>query len=530
MCYDFLMADLKLFPIGMQDFAQIRNNGYYYVDKTDLVYKMTHTNRVYFMSRPRRFGKSLLISTLQYYFEGKKELFTGLAIESLEKEWKSYPVIRLDMSIVKYTGHNTLEITLNKILEPFEEEYGVKADPQNYAWGTRLASIIEAAHKKTGKEVVVLVDEYDTPMLDTFGEENFNDIRNNIRSLYSPLKALGGMLRFVFLTGISKFSQLSIFSELNNLNVITMDDEYAAICGITEEELFSQMKAEIQAIADKYKITYEDACMALKQKYDGYHFSENSPDIYNPFSLINCLSKLQLTNYWFSTGTPALLTKLIKKYNMNPVDFEKGFSATLGMFDAPMETATSPIPMLYQSGYLTIKEYDGYSYTLGYPNEEVRDGFANCLMPYYASEDAVSNDIFLLAFTKDLRDGNLDDALAKMKAFFSSVPYTAEKQDENHYKTLFYLIARLCTPFVVRTEEASAAGRADMVIETNDAVYVFEFKRDGTPEEALAQIDSKGYLIPYTVTKDKNGEPKKLFKIGVNFDSKARTLGEWKWV
>ena len=524
------MADLKLFPIGMQDFAQIRNNGYYYVDKTDLVYKMTHTNRVYFMSRPRRFGKSLLVSTLQCYFEGKKELFTGLAMESLEKEWKKHPVFLMSFAGTKYTDFQTLQIYLDRKLSKWETAYGIE-NKSAFEWGSRFSDIIEAAYNKTGVEPVVLVDEYDAPLLDSMDNPELQQsLKQELRKFFSPLKDKGGMLRFVFLTGISKFSQLSIFSELNNLNVITMDDEYAAICGITEEELFTQMKAEIQAIADKYKMSYEDACSALKQKYDGYHFSENSPDIYNPFSLINCLSKLQLTNFWFSTGTPTLLTKLIKKYNMNPADFEKGFSATLGMFDSPMETATSPIPMLYQSGYLTIKEYDGYSYTLGYPNEEVRDGFANCLMPYYASEDAVSNDIFLLAFTKDLRDGNLDDALAKMKAFFSSVPYTAEKQDENHYKTLFYLIARLCTPFVVKTEEASAAGRVDMVIETNGAVYVFEFKRDGTPEEALAQIDSKGYLIPYTVTKDKNGEMKKLFKIGVNFDSSTRTLGEWKWV
>ena len=525
------MAELKLFPIGMQDFAQIRNNGYYYVDKTDLVYKMTHTNRVYFMSRPRRFGKSLLVSTLQCYFEGKKELFSGLAMEGLEKEWKSYPVFLMSFAGNKYITMQDLADTLNYKLSNWETKYGIQV-AQTHDWGIRFERIIEAAYNKTGVEPVVLVDEYDAPLLDSMDNPELQQsLKQELRKFFSPLKDKGGMLRFVFLTGISKFSQLSIFSELNNLKVITMDDEYAAICGITEDELFSQMKAEIQAIADKYKMTYKDACAALKQKYDGYHFSENSPDIYNPFSLINSLTDKKLTNYWFSTGTPTLLTKLIKKYNMNPVDFEKGFSATSSMFDAPTETATSPIPMLYQSGYLTIKKaMPGGRFILGYPNEEVRDGFSNCLMPYYATEDVVTNDTFLMAFSDDLEAGNIDDALAKMKAFFSSVPYTAEKQDENHYKTLFYLIARLCTPFVVKTEEASAVGRADMVIETNGAVYVFEFKRDGTPEDALAQIDSKGYLIPYTVTKDKNGEMKKLFKIGVNFDSSTRTLGEWKWV
>ena len=333
----------------------------------------------------------------------------------------------------------------------------------------------------------------------------------------------------MFLTGISKFSQLSIFSELNNLKVITMSDEYAAICGITKEELFAQMQPEIQALADKNDLSYEGACEALKNQYDGYHFSQKSPDIYNPFSLINALSDGSLSNYWFATGTPTILTRLIKQYDMNPAEFDDGFEATLNIFDTPTETATNPIPMLYQSGYLTIKSFDGYSYTLGYPNAEVRDGFAHCLLPYYATEDIAKNDTFLLRFSKSLRNGDLENALTLMRAFLSSVPYNAEKQDENHYKTLFYLIARLCTPYVVRTEECSAAGRTDMVIETEGAVYVFEFKLNGTADEALAQIDAKGYLIPYSSSTDKNGNLKKCYKIGVNFDGKTRTLGEWKW-
>ena len=288
------------------------------------------------------------------------------------------------------------------------------------------------------------------------------------------------------------------------------------------------MKSEIQALADKNNMTYDEACAALTQKYDGYHFTENSPDIYNPFSLLNALSDSKLINYWFATGTPTILTRLIKKYNMDPESFDKGFPATLEMFDAPTETATNPIPILYQSGYLTIKNYDGYEYTLGFPNDEVRLGFVKSLMPYYATEDQVQNDSFILKITKAFRESRLEDALKEMKAFLSSIPYNAEKQNENHYKTLFYLIARLCTPYVVKTEEASAAGRSDMVVETENAVYVFEFKLDGTVEEALAQIDSKGYLIPYSVTKDKNGNDKKLVKIGVSFDSEKRTLGKWK--
>ena len=523
---------LKRFPIGVQDFAKIRESGKYYVDKTDLIYKMTHTDDYYFLSRPRRFGKSLLVSTLQCYFEGRKELFTGLAMERLEKEWKKYPVIRLDMSIVKYSDKNSLANSLNKILEEHEARFGVPSDTDCHTWGVRMARIIEAAHKQYGEQVVILVDEYDAPMLDTFDLADFNDIRMQVRSLYSPFKALGGILRFVFLTGISKFSQLSIFSELNNLKVITMSDEYAAICGITKEELLSQMQPEIQALADKQKITYDEAVEGLKRQYDGYHFSDNSPDIYNPFSLINALSDGKLTNYWFATGTPTILTKLIKKFNMDPVELDKGIEATLDMFDAPTETASDPVPMLYQSGYLTIKEFNGYSYVLGFPNNEVRLGFLKALMPYYALENPNDNDAFTLRFTRAMREGRLEDALKELKAFISSIPYNAERIDEKHYTTIFHLIFRLCTPFVAHVEECSAAGRADAVVETADSVYVFEFKLAGrgTAETALKQIDDKGYLIPYSVTKAADGSPKKLFKVGVVIDKKKRTLGKWKWV
>ena len=528
--YNNLMAELKLFPIGIQDFERLRKDGCYYVDKTDLVYKMTHTNNYYFLSRPRRFGKSLLISTLRDYFLGKKELFTGLAIEKLEKEWKKYPVFHLSFAGNKFTDLKSLQIYMNFKLSELEKTYKV-TNTNEYEWGPRFEKILMTAYEQTGTEPVVLVDEYDAPLLDTMDNPELQLIlKQEVRKLFSPLKDMGGILRFVFLTGISKFSQLSIFSELNNLNVITMDNEYASICGITKEELFEQMKPEIQALADNNDMTYDEACAALTKKYDGYHFTEKSPDIFNPFSLINALSKKELKNFWFATGTPTILKRLIKKYNMDPETFDKGFPATLEMFDAPTETATNPIPMLYQSGYLTIKNYDGYEYTLGFPNDEVRLGFVKSLMPYYATEDQIQNDSFILRITKAFRENRLEDALKEMKAFLSSIPYNAEKQDENHYKTLFYLIARLCTPYVVKTEEASAAGRSDMVVETESAVYVFEFKLDGTVEEALAQIDSKGYLIPYSVTKDKNGNDKKLFKIGVSFDAEKRTLGEWKIV
>lgn len=533
MCYtDFggSMSDLKLFPIGIQDFAQLRTNGYYYVDKTELVYKLTHTSRFYFMARPRRFGKSLLISTLQCYFEGRKELFDGLWISKHETEWKKYPVLKISFAITKYTDLNSLHVTLNNWLLIQEEIYGIQ-NRSGKEWGNRLADVIRAAHKRTGLDAVILVDEYDSPLLDSMDNPGLQmELKQEMRKFFSPLKDLGSMIRFVFLTGISKFSQLSIFSELNNLRTITMSDEYASICGITEDELFSQMKPDIQSLADKNTMDYEEACKVLKKKYDGYHFSPNCPDVYNPFSLISALSDREISNYWFSTGTPTVLTKLIAKYRMDPVSFDEGFIATQEMFDAPTETADDPIPMLYQGGYLTIKKFDGYDYTLGFPNDEVRIGFLKALLPYYATERVSTNDTFISKFNRALRNRNLDEALSLMKAFFSQVPYDAEHKDENHYKTLFFLIFKLCSPYSVRTEERSAAGRADAVVETKDTVYVFEFKMDGSVEEALSQIDSKGYLIPYSATRDGNGTEKKLYKIGANFDSSTRTLGGWKIV
>lgn len=530
--YYITIMTLKRFPIGVQDFARIRNDGMYYVDKTDLVYKLTHTAPYCFLARPRRFGKSLLVSTLQCYFEGRRDLFAGLAMEKLETEWKTYPVFKLSFAGNKFTSLKALQLTLNNMLAEFEKTFGVE-NTNDYEWGPRFGNILKAAYESTGILPVVLVDEYDAPLLDSMENPDLQlMLKNEMRKLFSPLKDLGGILRFVFLTGISKFSQLSIFSELNNLNVITMDDEYAAICGITKEELLTQMQPEIQALADKNGLTYEDACEALKRQYDGYHFSEESPDIFNPFSLINSLSERKIKNYWFATGTPTVLTKLFSRYRMNPEQFSTGFEATLDMFDAPTETAKNPIPMLYQSGYLTIKSFDGYAYMLGFPNEEVRLGFLKSLMPYYAMDDIVDNDAFILRFTKSLREGRLDDALVLIRAFMSGFPYNAERQDEDHYKSLFFMIFLLCTGYVVNTEVCSAAGRADAVVETTDSVYVFEFKLDGsaTVDDALKQIDDKGYLIPYTARKTKDGVLKKLFKIGVTFDAAKRTIAEWKIV
>ncbi len=525
---------LKNFPIGIQDFASIRNEGFFYVDKTDLVYKLTHTSKYYFLSRPRRFGKSLLVSTLQCYFEARKDLFTGLAMEKLETEWKKYPVLKISFAGNKFNTLESLQIALDNMMAAFEEQLGIK-NTAKFEWGVRFGNILKAAFAKTGMQPVVLVDEYDAPLLDSMDKPELQQIlKEEMRKFFSPLKDLGGILRFVFLTGISKFSQLSIFSELNNLKVITMMDDYAAICGITKEEVLTQMQPEIQALADKQGLTYDEACAALQKQYDGYHFSKNSPDVYNPFSLINALNELDFTNFWFATGTPTILTKLVKKYNMDTESFSTGFEATQEMFDAPTETATSPIPMLYQSGYLTIKKFNRGNfapYILAFPNKEVSDGFSRSLLFYYGNQSdayaTTANEII-----KGFQAGDIDSVLNITKAYLSKIPYDAEKPNELHYKTIIYCLFLIITPYLVRCEEKSAAGRADIVVETANAVYVFEFKLDAsaTAEDALKQIDDKGYLLPYSATLAADGTPKKLFKIGVSFDEEKRTIGEWKIV
>ena len=505
---------------AVSHFPTLREENSVYIDKTALIYKMTHTDTAFFLSRPRRFGKSLLVTTLEAYFQGKKELFEGLEIEKMEQEWKKFPVLRFDMSGVKFTSPNDLQQLLDNTLGKYEHLYDIPSVPELLP-GIRLKTLIDRARAQTGEKVVVLVDEYDAPLLDTVvDDENFQTMRTMLRSFYSPLKESGEHLRFVFLTGITKFSQLSIFSELNNLKIISMNDDYATICGITEAEIIKYLQPEVQALAEKNGISFENALLMLKNKYDGYHFSRNCPDIYNPYSLLNCLADLEFNNYWFSSGTPTHLTEMFANYSLKPEELE-GFYATTKIFDTPTERAETPIPILYQSGYLTIKSVRGVRYQLGFPNEEVRLGFLECLMPYYSKTSSDKNSSFLSELTLAFEERRVDDAMQQMRSFFSSIPYDAERQNEAHYKTMFYLIFRLASYFEVRTEERTAAGRSDFVLETEDAVYVFEFKLRGTSEEALRQIDEKGYAIQY-----EQGS-KKLYEIGACFDEELRTLKDW---
>lgn len=506
----------------------LRLTGRHYVDKTDLVYLMANSNSYYFLNRPRRFGKSLLISTLRYYFEGRKELFQGLKIDSLESEWASHPVLLFDFAKERYGSLNALRATIESTLSSYEEIYGI-TKVYGCEWGIRLSELIAAAHRSTGALPVVLIDEYDSPLMDCLENSDLRaSMRSEMRKLLSALKGMSGELRFVFLTGISKFSQMSIFSELNNLDVITMDDCYSGICGVTKDELFSSMQPEIQALADSCKMTYDEACEALRRKYDGYHFSERGVDVYNPFSLMQALSKRKLDDYWFSTGTPAALAERIGHYEIEADELDRGFEASKDMFDVPLEMSHSPIPMLYQCGYLTIKDFEDGVYTLAFPNEEVRTGFYRLLLPFYANASE-RNSMTLIRLQRHLKSMDVEAAMLELKSFFSSIPYDVERKDERHYRTVIYILFRLLTQYEVHAEAHSAAGCADVVVRTATAVYLFEFKVDGngSVKTALEQIDAKGYMLPYVTERCADGKPKRLFKVAVVFDVERRTLGDW---
>ena len=511
---------IRRYPIGIQNFEQLRNNNCVYVDKTELIYKPTHTDQVYFLSRPRRFGKSLLVSTLEAYFQGKKNLFGGLAMERLEKDWETYPVLYIDFSLTKYTELTDLTGQLNLFLHRWEKVYG--KDEAEKTTSERLQGIMLRAYEQTGKQVVVLIDEYDAPLLDSnFDIDLQQQLRNEMRKFFSPLKGMGQYLHFLFITGISKFSQLSIFRELNNLKNISMHDDFSALCGITEQELLTDLKPDIERMAEANNETYEEACVHLKRQYDGYHFSKNCVDIYNPFSLFNAFDAKDYKNFWFSTGTPTFLIDILQRTDFDVRSLD-GLTATDEQFDAPTDHIVDPIPVLYQSGYLTIKGYDPAFclYRLAYPNGEVRYGFTESLLPGYVHRFPRENTFYAVSFIRDLQKGDIESCLERTRSFFASIPNDLENKTEKHYQTIFYLLFRLMGQYV-ETEVKTAVGRADAVVKLPDAVYVFEFKFDGTPEEALAQINSKQYAVPY------QADGRRVVKAGVNFDSATRTIGGW---
>ena len=513
----------RRYPIGIQTFSEVRNRGCVYVDKTGLIYDLVTSDKIYFLSRPRRFGKSLLVTTLESYFSGKKDLFEGLAISEMEKDWTEYPVLHFDFSGTKYFSTEDLDEQLNLQLTRMELQYGHDKSEQTHAG--RFQGIIRRAYEMTGKQVVFLVDEYDAPLLDSNSDPELQSkLRNMLRSFYSVVKMSDAMLRFVFITGISKFSQMSIFSELNSLQNISMKDRFSAICGITATELEEQLRPDVEALAEKNKETYEEAMEHLRRMYDGYHFSPECEDIYNPFSLLNAFNDLRYGKYWFSSGTPTFLIEVLQKCNFD-IESLEGITASSEQFDVPAERITNPVPVLYQSGYLTIKDYNPMAdlYTLAYPNDEVRLGFINCLIPEYVNDLYLKRNSFIYGFTEDLRRNDLESCMEKITAFFASIPYDLENKTEKHYHTIFYLLFSMMGMYI-GSEVRSAVGRADIVLKTGTHIYVFELKIDGTADDALKQIDSKGYLVPYSA------DGRKVVKVGVSFDSGTRTVGEWKAV
>lgn len=517
------MEDLqRLYPIGIQTFSKIREGNYLYIDKTEYVYRMTHSASSYmFLSRPRRFGKSLLTSTLHSYFSGRKELFHGLAMEKLEKEWTEYPVLHFDMSTAKHADSEQLLQELNLKLYGYEQIYGRLEEEVNP--NQRLMGLIKRAYEQTGKKVVVLIDEYDAPLLDVVHErENLDVLRNIMRNFYSPLKACDPYLRYVFLTGITKFSQLSIFSELNNIKNISMDEPYAAICGISEDEIRLQMKDDLGGLAKKLEITPEEALMKLKENYDGYHFTSPSPDIYNPFSLLNAFADGKFGSYWFGSGTPTYLVKMLDKFGVKPSEIGRR-QLKSSVFDAPTEAMTDAVPLLYQSGYITIKDYNKMLdlYTLDIPNKEVRLGLMESLLPYYVNNKTPEATTMVAYLFYDIQNGDMDAALHRLQEFLSTIPYCDNTRFEGHYQQVFYIIFSLLG-YYVDVEVRTPRGRVDIVLRTKTTLYVMELKLDKSAGEAMEQIDLKNYPERFALC----GLP--VVKVAVCFDSERCTIGDWE--
>ncbi len=512
----------KSYPIGIQTFEEVRKNDYLYVDKTSYIYRMTHRDgKYYFLGRPRRFGKSLLVSTLQSYFEGKKDLFKGLAIEQLEKEWTEYPVLHFDMSGGKHMEKEQLERYLGYILGYEEKKWGIQTTPKDI--NTRLINLINTAYGKTGRQVVILIDEYDAPMLDVVHEaEQLDVLRNIMRNFYSPLKFSEAKLRFVFLTGITKFSQLSIFSELNNIANISMNDDYAGICGITLDELLTQMSDDIDILASRLDISREQTIAKLREHYDGYHFSAESPDVFNPFSLLNCFSERKFGSYWFASGTPTYLINMMRKFGVVPTDISR-IEADSSEFDAPTENMPTIMPLLYQSGYITIKDYnkDYNYYILDVPNKEVRVGLTKALIPSYVTQNtlATTNTARRIAQALDKKD--MDGALQLLQTFLGTVPYCDNTNYEGHYQQMLFIIFTLLTDYLVDVEVHTPKGRVDIVILTRTDLFLLELKLDKDAATAMRQIDLKDYRSRFALC----GKP--ITKVGVNFDSATGNVSDW---
>ena len=513
----------KLYPIGIQTFEEIRKLDNLYIDKTEYIYRMTHTDgKYFFLSRPRRFGKSLLVSTFKSYFEGKKELFEGLAIEKLEKEWTACPVLHFSLAGGKHMEKEQLDRYLLYILKENEDRFGVDCDSPDP--NVRLLNLIKTVTAKTGKQAVVLIDEYDAPLLDVAHEkEKLDVLRNTMRNFYSPLKDCEPMLRFVFLTGITKFSQLSIFSELNNIKNVSMDEPYAGICGITKEEMLTQMSDDIDALAEQLELGREETIEELKDHYDGYHFTWPSPDVFNPYSLLNCFAEKEFGSYWFSSGTPTYLINMLNKFEVLPNEIAPT-EALESAFDAPTEKMKTITPLLYQSGYITIKDYDKDTqlYTLDIPNKEIRVGLFDNLLPNYVDgKSAQQGGVTIAKMASLIRKQDMDGALQLLQDYFETIPYCHVTNHEGHYQQMLYIIFTLLTGFVLDVEVHTPRGRVDMVLLTQTDLYLIELKLNKSAQAAMRQMNLKNYHKRFALC----GKP--ITKVGINFDSATGSIKDW---
>ena len=518
------------YPIGIQSFERIIEDGYVYIDKTDMIYGLTHGGSIYFLSRPRRFGKSLLVSTLKNYYLGHKELFKGLKIDCLEKDWNVHPVFHVDFNGANFTQAGVLETMLDDYVDKWEKQYGIHTDPELEV-GLRFRDILCAVHEQTGRRAVVLIDEYDKPILDVldtdYGLEDRH--RNVLKGFYSVFKVADSHLQFVLLTGVTKFSQVSVFSGFNQPKDISMDARYETLCGITQEELDSYFVEPVSAMAARNRCSFEEMKSLLKLKYDGYHFSDNMTDVYNPFSLLNALDSLRLQDYWFSSGTPTYLIRLLAhfKENMNELTGKYYRQEEFIDYKADVER---PLPMIYQSGYLTIKDYDMEfnTFLLDFPNNEVKNGFLTAVASSYLKPSEETGG-WIRDVVRTLRAGDTDRLCSLFTSFLSGIPYTMRRKDdererERYFQYTFYLILRLISVYTVYVEKVQSCGRVDCIIETPQYVYIFEFKLDGTADDALRQIEEKGYAREYA------SDVRTIYKIGASFSSETGTIGEWKTV
>ncbi len=520
-------ATLRNYPLGIYTFKDIVEGGYFYVDKTGYVHNIANKYRYVFLSRPRRFGKSLLVDTLQCYFEGRRELFAGLKADALEKDWVKYPVLRFDMSSIKSMDPREVKDSIDAMLCEYEKVYG--GEEKQRTLGKRFEGIIKRAYTQTGQKVVLLIDEYDSALLKVMHNKPvFEELRDMLRNFYGPIKICDAMLRFGFITGITKFSQLSIFSEINNLTLISMLPEYDGLCGITKEELLTQCNPDIQSLADKLKCSYDDAVAKLTENYDGYHFSKGDDgvmtDVFNPFSLINAFSARDIGQYWYSSGTPTFLFNEMRRHKMELQNIE-GRVAGENEFNVSPEVAVSALPMLYQSGYLTIKKADTITrlFTLGFPNKEVKEGFLQSFLPMVSNISDDESNRMLVRVVQALYADDIDTALTEIKAYIAAIPYYYENKTEPAFQTIMYLILTLLGQNM-RVEVPFAVGRTDAILETTNTVYIIEYKVDKSVEEALKQIDDKHYADPYLA------DPRRKLKVGINFTTESRTIESWKSV